>query len=189
MEIKKRGLSKRLKILVALLVLLLICAGVYFVYAYTLHGNNAPKQRSVNSTNYGPATEEQKKAGATTKQNSDSGKQLGGSEQPPAPTPIPGSSQRSVSMTITTANQNGSTFQARVLIGAVINSGICTATFSKTGQTTVIKTAGVQPFANSSTCQGFDIPVSELSSGIWNLTISYSGSDYTGTVSKNITIE
>jgi hypothetical protein len=61
-------------------------------------------------------------------------------------------------------------------------------TLSKNGQT-VTKTAAVQALASESTCQGFDIPTSELSPGTWSLTLHFENSQYQGDAQRNITIQ
>lgn len=193
MKIKRQYSSNRIRLFIALAILLLLCLGAGGAF-YVWSKNNARlDQRPVNSTNYGPATSDQKKNGDNIKANNtrsttDSKSTLSGSDQPPAPTPIAGSSKKSVQVSFTSANQNGSTFQTRIQIDTVVNTGTCTLTLSKPGSADVVKTAGVQPLASTSTCQGFDIPTSELSSGTWHMNLSYDSSDFTGVAQKDITI-
>lgn len=185
----KKRFPKKLVVIASLLVVLVLIA---FVYVYGFNGNLFGL-RSVQNTpagvNYGPATSDQQKNGTTIKSNGATPSSTSGSDQPSAPTPISGSTQKSVSVTITSANQNGSTLQIRALIGAVEDTGTCTLTLSQTGHQTVTKTAGIQALASTSTCQGFDVPTSELSTGVWHATITYDSSTLTGATTKDVTIQ
>jgi hypothetical protein len=189
MKINKAKFITKRTILWFITALVIIVFGV-FGYLYINHKINNKANRSTSgSVNYGPATSDQQKNGTTIKSNSASSPSTSGSDQPATPTPIPGSTQKSVTITITSANQNGSTLQIRALIGAVENTGTCTLTLSQTGQQTITKTAGTQALASVSTCQGFDIPTSELSTGVWHVTITYNSPALTGATTKDITIQ
>ena len=187
-SIYKKKFTKKSIIISGVIVLLIVGA---LVYVYAFNGNQfdqKPQQKSspssINAVDYGPPTSEQQKSGSDIKSNSSNS-----SDTPPAPTPIPGSSKKNVQMTITAANQNGSTLQIRVLIGAVENTGTCTLALTSTGRPTVKKTAGTQALASTSTCQGFDIPMSELSAGTWQALITYDSSTLTGSATKSITLQ
>lgn len=169
------------KYYIGAMVLLILLTAAVFLYVYAFNGsffgwkkNQSDKDASIN---YQPPTEEQKKAGDDIKQNSNN------SDQPPAPTPVPGTNKSQIEMTITAANQNGSMFQLRSLIYAIAGDGTCTLTLSKGGQV-VTKTAEVQALASTSTCKGFDIPTSELSPGTWSAALKFENETLTATTSK-----
>jgi len=179
------------KLFVSAAIVLLAVAGM-FAYVYAFHGNLfgwKSTQATPSTINYGPATSDQQKNGATIKSNGATSSSASGSDKPPAPTPIPASTQKSVSVSITAANQNGSILQIRALIGAVENNGTCTLTLSQAGQQTITKTAATQALASTSTCQGFDVPTSELSTGVWHITITYDSPTLTGAATKDVTIK
>lgn len=199
MQIKQKNNSRfsgRKKILLASLAVVLIGLGGAATYIYAFDGDllgwNASRQ-SDKST----ATEDQKKEGERIKQESvaDTGKnqdqksQAGGSEQPSDPTPIPGSTKKSVDVIITAAAQNGTTLQIRSLISAVTNSGTCTLALSKTGAADVVVQANIVASSNSSNCQGFDVPVAQLSTGSWKALITFSNNELTGSVSKTVDVK
>jgi len=183
----KKRFPKKL-IITAGVVILLIAGALTYVYAFNgnLFGWTAPRTTTTGNTSidYGPPTSEQKKSGTQTKSGS-----TNSSDTPPAPTPITGSTKKTVQVTITAANQNGSTLQIRTLIGAVEDTGTCALTLTRTGQTTVTKTAGTQALASTSTCKGFDVPTSELSTGAWQVLITYDSSTLTGSATKVITLQ
>lgn len=91
-------------------------------------------------------------------------------------------------ITITASNQNGSIYQVRTLINVVVSDGTCTLTLTN-GNHTVAKSSGVQANPSSSTCQGFDVPVSELSPGDWDLTVTFSNETHQAKTSKTVTIK
>jgi hypothetical protein len=188
MKIKslKRPTNTKKVVIITSAVFLLAVLTV-LVYAYLFNGSlfgwraRATKD-SDSSINYGPATKDQQQAGNKAKSGSNS-------DTPPAPTPTPGSDKKNIQMDITAVSQNGPTLQVRVLLSSVVSDGTCTLTLTKSGQSTVTKTADTQALAKTSTCRGFDIPVSELSSGTWSLSINYSSTSLTGSINQDILIK
>jgi hypothetical protein len=171
-------------------IFVLILSGIAIAYSYHVgpfHSN------SQTSTNLSPATNDQKKAGDTTKQNSsgtqNSKQNTTGSDQPPTPTPQANSNKRIVEVSITAANQNGSLLQVRSLISAVVNTGTCTLTLTGPQANPIVKNSDTQALSTTSTCKGFDIPLSELSPGTWQVVIAYNSDSLTGSASKTVTIK
>ena len=165
----------------------LLISSIALIYVYAFKGNILGWKASYTTTNsnnvdYEPATIEQKQAGSQVKTGSNS-------DTPSAPTVIQGSNKKSVQMTITAVNQNGSTLQIRSLISAVENTGVCTLTLTSADKPTVTKTANSQALASTSTCQGFDISTSELSAGTWHAVIEYSSASLTGSTAQDIVIK
>lgn len=177
---KIKNIIPQKAIIIAAVAALLVISSLTYVYAFNgnILGWEKPRDtiRDTNSVDYGPSTTEQKTSGAQIK--------TGSTDIQPTPSPVPGSSKKNVQLTITVANQNGSTLQVRILIGTVENTGQCTLILTKSGQQTITKTAGIQALASTSTCQGFDIPTSELSVGTWQLSVSYDSTSLTGTSDK-----
>ncbi|MBL8160198.1 hypothetical protein JNJ66_07135 [Candidatus Saccharibacteria bacterium] len=98
-----------------------------------------------------------------------------------------GNTSGGVNLTITAANQNEGTLQIRTQIDAVWN-GTCYLNLTM-GDKRVSREAGIQAMASTSTCQGFDVPVSELAPGEWNLEVSASHDDKKTATSQKITIK
>jgi hypothetical protein len=192
MRIKTRKISKKTITILASTLLVILAVGAASIYLYKFHGNLfgwQPFPEKTSSINYDKPTEDQKKAGTDTKEKSvvDTKPNPSGSDQAPAPTPQPnGKSQ--VSITITVANQNGSTLQIRSLISAVTGTGTCTLTLTKSGKT-VTTTVGVQALASSSTCQGFNIPTSELSPGTWQLALHFENNELIADTTKTVSVQ
>ena len=82
---------------------------------------------------------------------------------------------------ITSANKVGNTLVLRININQYLSSGTCTLNLEKNGAV-VEKTAAIFPTASTSSCEGFDVPMSELSEGNWKVTISLSANGKTGTI-------
>lgn len=84
------------------------------------------------------------------------------------------------SLTITTARQasTGERLIIRTLIQRTTTQGSCSLTMSK-DEERVTRTAILQALPNGSTCQGFDIPFSDLSPGVWTVKVDYTnGTDF-----------
>jgi len=171
---------KKIAIIISVIVALAVIGIGGWTWAQ-LHKNSPATNGSINYNK--PTTDQQSTTSNTTEQvqATDASKTTGttGTDQPAAPAATTGGTVKTVSVTITSANQSDTTLQVRSLIGAVVNTGSCTLTLSN-GSRTGTKKSGVQPTANSSTCQGFNVPVSELSSGTWSMMISFTDSNLSG---------
>lgn len=77
----------------------------------------------------------------------------------------------------------------RVTINQLLSSGSCTLRLARSSdQKIVTKQAAIIPNPSSATCEGFDVPVSELGSGQWSIEINITSSDRTGTLKEEVTL-
>lgn len=192
---KQKRLPKKLIFIIAALLLIIASC---FVYVYAFNGNIfgwKAEQNSIrdnNSVDYSPPSTDQQKAGTDAKINStndqDSSKSDSDNDTPPDPVQQPNSNKSLVTLDITSDNQTDSTYQVRTLIGVVTDEGNCVLSMTKDGRQ-VTKSVAVYALAKTSTCQGFDIPMSELSAGTWTLKINFTNSTLIGNVSKSIIIK
>lgn len=181
---QKSSVQKRIIIVSSALVVLL-AGGVTLAYMNHL----GPFHHSINTaptTNLKPATTAQKQAGEQQKKqtaipNEDT-------KQNPPQSATPSGSTASLAVSITALSQNGTVVQARSLIESVITDGTCTLTLTK-GATTVTKTSDIHPLSSSSTCEGFDIPTSELSAGTWQVNLTVTSNGASGNASGKITVQ
>ncbi len=90
-----------------------------------------------------------------------------------------------VSVSIMAYKKDGYTVKVDSTINAALNSGKCELTISNSDVTKTYS-ADIQQLANYSTCKGFDIPVSDLSSGRWIIKLNVNSQNYKGTASSNI---
>lgn len=177
--------NKKKIVVTTSVVLVLILAGIGYVFANNVFNTNP---QSGPTTNLNPATDEEKKEGDSTKSStiesedtsSESTKNEDSTNQPSTPS--------TVSVQTSASAQNGTTYQLRYLIEAVVNDATCTLTL-KNGSTMVTKTSKTQALAQSSTCQGFDISTSELRPGTWEASLVVNGNNLTGSTSSTIRVQ
>lgn len=161
---------------------LLVASLSYYVFAmngslfgWQLRPETSQDGSGDNNVNMEPATDEQKQAGQDTKQQT--------VEEAEKPEREP----TTLSVSITSATQSGATLRVRTMIQQVV-SGTCTLTL-KMGSETVTKTAETFPNASATTCKGFDVPVAELSAGIWDATVSVTAGKATGAATTTVNVE
>lgn len=186
-KVKKRLLdTKKIIAIVMLLVLVLALTILYLFLQHKLNINNSSSQKSSTSpvVNLDKPTTEQKAAGEDTKLNSNNNNDE--TNTTPSSTD---NQKRLVAVTIPAANVNSSVLQIRSQINTVDSTGICSLTLTGPESKVITKTSEVQALASTSTCKGFDVPVSELSTGSWQVDLTFNNSSLTGMASKTITIE
>jgi len=181
MKIIKNKKHKKLLIIISIITVFLISIAAVYFYSQNINSkvstppNNSSKNKTdkVNVIDLNKPTTEEINAGNVVK------KETVNNITPNEP---------SFNITISAANQNDNIMQIRTLIDTTISSGTCEL-IMKQGDKIVSKAADIQSLASTSTCKGFDIPISELSSGNWNLTISATSGAQTNTVSKDIQVQ
>lgn len=177
MKIKKHLNTKRIIVIIAGIIIL--GGAAYGLYLYMHH--SSPQSTSTGSNSkqpgtYTPPTKAQVQAGDNQKQ------QVLNNDQSTQAKPA------SVQVAITAADQNGSTLNIRSLIQYVTDTGSCTLTLTNS-QSVVTKTSSIQALANASTCEGFDIPVSQLITGTWHIKIDVVSGELTGTATGSVQIK
>jgi len=190
--VNKKKFPKKI-IIASSIVAAVLVASVTYVYAF--NGNIfgwRSHQESSNTSEYNPATPEQQQSGTdikddTVNEQEDASKPTTGTDTPTSPVDQ-GSAKSTITVDITSVNQTSSTYQIRTLIGAVTNDGECNLSLARNG-TVISKTSQVSALAKTSTCQGFDIPMSDLTAGTWQLSLTFSNTSLTGSVTKSIVIQ
>lgn len=178
--------SSKLKIAIIVAVVLVVIGGglaAAYMVNKTNEANTAAdraKQVSPEGIDYGPATDEQIDAGVDQK----------GKDHSDQPTESNQGDSISVSFTALNPPVAGvsSTLTVRAEIGIVSTTGTCTLTLTK-GSTVITKQAGLYAGPTTSTCQGFDVAESELSSGSWNAQLKVVSGDREGSVSRTFTVQ
>lgn len=89
---------------------------------------------------------------------------------------------------ITSTNINGGNLEVRTLLPVITNAGSCSVSATSSGNTAYTETVGVQALSSSSTCKGFDIPLSSLGAGTWTITVDYSNSAESSSATKEVVI-
>lgn len=101
---------------------------------------------------------------------------------------LSGEIKKNISITITSSVQNGGVLQIRSLITPLIGSGLCNLELTR-GVNRVIRESNIQAQASSSSCQGFDIPITELEAGVWNIHLTVSTDNESGETKSAVEIK
>lgn len=181
MSRKKSNKTLKIVIIASTLALLLLVGGV-FAYKYFTRKSVVIE----NGINYSAPSDEEKSTGDAIKQQGASG-----SDPVPEPTPPASTtdSHSTVGVDITALNQSSGTLYVRTLIQTVTSSGTCSLSMVSANGKTYTASSSVQAGPSSSTCQGFNIPVSSLENGNWSVTISFQNDTLKGSATKDITIQ
>lgn len=181
---ENKQINKPLVIILSSIALAIIAACTY-VYAFNGNILGWTNGRS-SDTNFAQdtPTPEQKEAEQT---NSDAQKTDAAKTNQDAP-PSPPEQSTNVQVTITSVNQTTNTLQVRGLIASQQTQGKCTLTLERAGRQPVTQTADIQTLHGSATCQGFDVPLYQLTAGTWNITLDFKNGNVSGRATTTVTI-
>lgn len=128
-----------------------------------------------NSTiNYTKPTDQQMTAGTQAKEQAAANNSPQNTDKKDTP----------LGVTLTTV-QPGTVVYIRAMIDRVTTSAMCHLSMTGPNQKTYSAEAHTQALAGTSTCQGFNVPMSSLAPGVWKITISVTD----GTLSGSATTE
>jgi hypothetical protein len=176
----KHHRSHKRIVFVVIAIVTLALAG--FVAYYLLHNSS----KSNSSVNLSPATTQQQAAGnqvKSTNAGSSSSDATKNTSSSSTTTNTP-----STTVQLSANGQNGSTYQLRYIINSVVSNATCNLTLTL-GSQTITETSSVQALAQSSTCEGFDIPMNKLSSGSWTAVMVVSGDNVNASVTDTVQVE
>lgn len=189
MLISKKTVSKKVKLLSLVAIVLFIFAGGYLVTARYKHlwpfeasSVNTPTE----AIDYSPPTQEQKDLGQETKDAL-----TGNSKNQTVDQPLPDQTtgKTAVTVTITSASVSDDVLSIRTSIGTVTSEGTCRLSMKGPAGNVFSGEAAVQPLASSTTCKGFNVPVSSLATGTWEVTVVFENSSHTGTATKLVEVK
>ena len=179
MRIIKNKRNNTNKIIVIAITAVLILGGVAAWY-FLVYKPGSDTTKNTQTINLEPPTEEQVNTGNDTKKDTiENSTKDNESGTPPVTDTIP--------ITVSYSNKDGEAYRLRYLIDEELNNGTCTLTLIQSNKT-VTKSAAVQASSSSSTCQGFDIAISELGSGTWKANLVIKSNSRTGSTSSTIDI-
>lgn len=178
--------KKHKKIIIAGFAIAMLVFGGYSVFAVTqnIWPFSAEKAENVD---HNPPSDEQRQAGEEASRRAKEEPEPTSDLDPKQNDSSEGGDASDIAISITSAEQQEGQLQIRTLIHS-IQSGSCALTLSSGGQT-ITRSADTHNMASSSTCMGFDIPLSTLTSGEWNITVEYQGQDASGSATQTIRIE
>lgn len=184
----RKKTNKKLYLLIALIA---VAIGVG-VFAYFSVFNKNDDAEPIDQTSF-----EEKDEGESNDSKKKPLKQPEDNSGAPAPEPEKevqpsyegGSANKSDSLTgaINYSAVAGDNLVIRTTINQSISSGSCKLTLRNGGKV-VTKTSGIVQNPSSSSCEGFNVPTSELGSGNWSIEIAISGGGKTGTLKGNAKI-
>lgn len=163
----KRTSSKKKAVIILVAVIIAAASGIA-VFALTRPANESSREVSkpANTIDYDAPSEEQKQAGTDAKKDFIERTDKEANEE---------AQQSTVSSaSFTSINQEGATLRIRTVISSN-KEGVCTLTLERSGQSKVTQEAATQDMGSYSTCKGFDIDVSGLAKGRWNVSLRFSG--------------
>lgn len=182
----KQNKSHKKAVVITIVAALLVAGGV-FAY-FTLWAPNKSETDSSDKSKQNSQVDDAKDSDAKTN-NTDTKNEVNGDENK---TPVqyegddPNTSD-TLTGVISYKSVVGSNLVIRTTINQLISSGTCNLTLSS-GQKTVTRTANIMQNPSSSSCEGFDIPTSELGSGTWNINIKVTGDGKTGTLTDSVSL-
>ena len=186
---KKKNHKKR--IIISLVILLLVSTGVVVTYALL---RNQPKdtdtKSSSNSKSISKKTDTAKHDSKNDSEPVDTPAVVEKEKEKDHPTSYEGSNPNTSNSLTGFINYKavvGNALSLRVTIDQSISSGVCALTLSSNDRT-VTKTVPVVQNPSSATCEGFSIPVSELGSGKWDISLTITSDDRAGTFKDSVTI-
>lgn len=170
--------SKRKYILIAVILVAAVATGA-FAYAQTVINNDSATKieetEQAGGVDYDDPMPDQVKAGNDKKNET-----IEKDAESPQPT-------TALNLSITASQQNGETVQIRTLIDNAVASGTCQLELTQ-GTKKITKSASLQALPSGSTCQGFDIPVSELDAGSWIISITATSGSASGNTKGMVTV-
>lgn len=173
--------TKIIAIIIAIVVLASIATYAVFSYINQKNNSNITQQKkSPEEIDYNKPTTEQQAAGAEQKNQAQTQSQ---SDK----TPMPNNNGK-VTVTIPSINTSDGQVRISTLIEAVTDTGNCILTLSK-DSAVVTKQSGIQAGPSSSTCKGFTVSTSELSTGQWQATVQVQTGDKTGSATRTFQVD
>ena len=179
---KPQKLNKPLLISIVVLLLTSTVCLLYYLYHNNVFQNQSI-QPSVESSHETEDTPEKSSPSSDDNPERES-------EKTPLQTiekPSPQSVNDTLSGTISYKNVYNNQLILRVTVNQVLSSGSCTLILQR-GDRLVTKNSEIMQNPSSSSCAGFDVPTSELSTGIWNITVTITSGSKTGKVTETVSI-
>lgn len=173
--------SSKLRVAIIIFVPLALLIGyIYYAHHYQKWPflPDAVVENPYNTVNYEKPSDDQVKTGASIKEQvADQSKNNSSDQDSP------------IVMDITAATKTpDDVVMIRTLIQKNTNSGNCILSMTGPNNSSYTETVAVQATASTATCQGFNIPMSKLSSGDWTITINFKDDANTATATKKITL-
>lgn len=177
-QLKKREFPHRRQTVVFVLIVLVGCTLATYAYSAKLLPFNQQRETSeTNNTALDSPSNSQQSTGSLAKE-----------EVVNKSTSTPGDSNDGSIPVVITAIQPGDTVLIRTTIGIIATEGTCVLNMNGPDGKTYRGSTGIQAMSSTSTCKGFNVPLSELSSGKWTITISVKSAGAYGSATAEATL-
>ena len=178
----KKKMSKKVIIITLVVVTLAVAsAGAYFLFSPNDEKDTIKDSQS-KETNSSTSTTEDQDTTSTNATEHEAEKDI---------TPSYEGENTNTSQTLTGvinyAGVANDILMIRTTINQALSSGTCRLALSN-GSATVTRDSNIALNPSSSTCEGFDVPISELGSGNWTITITVTSDNRSGELKGNVTI-
>ena len=176
MRIRTRNQTRSIIIFSAIvgIVLFTLLGASYYFKKWPFSPASTGISQTNSTINYTKPTEQQMTAGTQAKEQAAENNSQQNTDKKDAP----------LGVAFTTV-QPGTVVYIRAMIDKVTTSGTCHLTMVGPGQKTYSAEAHTQALAGTSTCQGFNVPMTSLAPGVWKITVSVTD----GTLSGSATTE
>ena len=177
LSVRKRRQNRRILIPILIAVLALVAGGTFW-FLNSRNSVPAGEEASTTDTTTGTANDETEPAAASDEDKWNEVDQYEG-ENPNTLETLTGS--------LTHAASDGTNLVIRVNIDQALSSGSCrlnltSGDYEYMADATIFSTGSVY-----SSCEGFDVPLTELSAGsVWQIKITLTSSDKTGTITGEV---
>jgi cytoskeletal protein RodZ len=182
---KKKSSKKILTVTLVVAILIAVGAGAYFLFS--------PKDEQNTKNSTGTTNSQSKSADSSTEEtgknttNTDDADHEAEKNITPSYEGENTNTSQTLTGVINYAGVTNGTLIIRTTVNQALSSGTCQLTLSS-GSKTATRSSNITQNPSSSTCEGFDIPISELGSGSWNITITITSGDRSGELKGNVTI-
>lgn len=183
---RKNKKSSRSRRNLAILYILIFIVVAFFVYWMIKHQRQKPPTKP----NPSPETSETKNSSPptnhptlTTSESEDSNPQTPVQNEDAHP-----NDSTTLTGAITYLSKNQDKLTVRVNIDQYLSGGTCVLKLATAGHTPLAYQAPIVSSASTATCQGFDIPLSDLTPATWQVSIELFSGDRTGLITGEVTI-
>jgi type II secretory pathway pseudopilin PulG len=178
--------SRKAPIIATLVVILITAAAAtaWFAYAQQNNANNS-QTNTDSSKNDADSSIDSEKAQEQSATNTKEEAVNNDTEKETVPNQTP--ENNTLIVNLSSSGRDASTYRLRYLIEQNLASGTCTLTLTN-GSKKITRQVPIQSLSSSSTCQGFDIDMSELSIGKWQADITVQSGNQTGKSSSTVTV-
>ncbi|AGL62207.1 exported protein of unknown function [Candidatus Saccharimonas aalborgensis] len=177
MRIQNRNQTRPILVFSAIvgIVLFTLLGASYYFKKWPFSPASSSTSQTNSTINYTKPTEQQMTAGTQAKEQAAANSSQQNTDKKDTP----------LGVTLTTV-QPGTVVYIRAMIDKVTTSATCHLAMVGPGQKTYSAEAPTQALAGTSTCRGFNIPMTSLAPGIWKITVSVTDD---GTLSGSATTE